>query len=222
MVAGKAVELAAAALKQRLLVEAAARTDVPVGECRLEADRIVCGNRPLALADLAEGAGRILGAMRRADASPRSIVFNVQGFRVAVHPVTGEVLILQSVHAADAGRVLNPLQLRGQIEGAVLQALGGALYEHMDYDAEGRMTNPSFRTYHIPTFADAPTTEVFFAPTVDAIGPLGAKSMSEAPFNPVAAGLGNAIRDATGIRFRATPFTRDRIAAALCDRVALA
>ena len=223
--AGKAVELAAEALKQRIAAAAAARAQVPVGECRLEPERVMCGNHPVALAELADAAARtggVLGAMRRADASPRSIAFNVQGFRVAVHAATGEVAILQSVHAADAGRVLNPLQLRGQIEGAVLQAIGGALYEHMDYDAEGRMTNSSFRTYHIPTFADAPHTEVYFAPTVDAIGPMGAKSMSEAPFNPVAAALGNAIRDATGVRLYATPFTRERVAAALRDGVASA
>jgi len=59
-------------------------------------------------------------------------------------------------------------------------------------------------------------------PTVDTIGPLGAKSMSEAPFNPVAAALGNAIRDAAGVRLYATPFTPDRVAAALSDGVALA
>jgi CO/xanthine dehydrogenase Mo-binding subunit len=110
---------------------------------------------------------------------------------------------------------MNPLQLRGQIEGAVLQALGGALYERMDYDAAGRMTNPSFRNYHIPAFADAPHTEIHFAQTFDTIGPLGAKSMSEAPFNPVAPALANAIRDATGIRLYAMPFTPDRISAAL-------
>ena len=225
VVAGKAVALAAEALKRQLLAAASAETGVPVADCRLEPHRIVCGNRLVALADLAgraADADRVLGAMRRADASPRSIVFNVQGFRVAVNAETGAIVILQSVHAADAGRVLNPLQLRGQIEGAVLQALGGALCEHMDYDAAGRMTNPSFRTYRIPAFADAPLTEVFFAPTVDAIGPLGAKSMSEAPHNPVAAALGNAIRDATGVRMRRPPFTPERVLDALRDGVALA
>jgi CO/xanthine dehydrogenase Mo-binding subunit/aerobic-type carbon monoxide dehydrogenase small subunit (CoxS/CutS family) len=225
VVAGKAVELAADALKGQILAAAADQAQVPLQECRLDPDRVVCGNRSVMLAELAEAAlrtGRVLGAMRRADASPRSIVFNVQGFRVAVHPDTGEIAVLQSVHAADAGRVLNPLQLRGQIEGAVLQALGGALCERMDYDAAGRMTNASFRTYLIPTFADAPHTEVFFAPTVDAIGPMGAKSMSEAPFNPVAAALANAIRDATGMRLRCPPFTPDRVLDALRDKVGLA
>jgi putative selenate reductase molybdopterin-binding subunit len=218
VVAGKAIELAAQALRRHILAFAAAQGGVAPGDCRLESEAVVCGNRWVALADLAAAATRggfVLGAMRKAEASPRSVAFNVHGFRVAVHRVSGQVLILQSVHAADAGRVMNPLQLRGQIEGAVVQALGGALYEEMMFDAEGRVSNPSFRSYRIPAFADAPRTEVYFARCYDEIGPLGAKSMSEAPFNPVAPALANALRDATGIRFTAPPFTPDRISAAL-------
>jgi len=85
-------------------------------------------------------------------------------------------------------------------------------------DAEGRVANPSFRGYHIPAFADVPLTEVLFADTVDRIGPLGAKSMSESPYNPVAAALANAIHDATGVRLRATPFMADEVYHAVLDR----
>ena len=144
-------------------------------------------------------------------ARPRSVSFNVQAFRVAVHPVTGEVRILRSVHAADAGRVINPMQCRGQVEGGVAQAIGAALYEDLRLDADGRVVTQAFRDYHVPACADVPDTEVLFAKTYDSVGPLGAKSMSESPFNPVAAALGNAIRDATGIRLTATPFAADRI-----------
>ncbi len=143
--------------------------------------------------------------------SPRSVAFNVQAFRVAVNRGTGELKILRSVHAADAGRVINPMQCRGQIEGGVAQALGAALYERMIFDDTGAVANGSFRNYHIPAFADVPVTEVLFADTYDRLGPAGAKSMSESPFNPVAAALGNAIRAATGIRLHATPFAPDLI-----------
>jgi len=61
-------------------------------------------------------------------------------------------------------------------------------------------------------------TEVHFADTSDRLGPSGAKSMSESPYNPVAAALANAIRDATGVRFHATPFKPDRIYGAILDR----
>ena len=143
--------------------------------------------------------------------SPRSVAFNAQWFRIAVDPQTGEIRILRSVHSADAGQVLNPLQCRGQIEGGVAQALGATLAEHVDIDPAGQVTTVGFRQYHLPTFADVPYTEVYFAETDDTIGPLGAKSMSESPFNPVSPAMANALRDATGLRFTDLPFTRDRV-----------
>ncbi len=93
------------------------------------------------------------------------------------------------MQAADAGTVINPMQCRAQIEGGVAQALGAALFEEMVIDGEGHVTNPTFRTYHIPAYADIPRTEVLFAKTIDPLGPFGAKSMSESPYNPVAAAL---------------------------------
>src|SRR5690606_19005638 len=107
---------------------------VPADQCRLEADAVVCGEARTLLSDLylaAEERGRLLHASRKAYGSPRSLAFNCQAFRVGVHRVTGEVMILQSVQAADAGTVINPMQCRGQVEGAVTQGLGWALYEKM-------------------------------------------------------------------------------------------
>ena len=152
-----------------------------------------------------------LSASGNSTGTPRSVAFNVQGFRVAVNKKSGELKILKSVQAADAGRVANPMQLRGQIEGGVAQSLGATLYEEMAIDATGRVVNPKFRDYHLPSFADVPRTEVLFADTYDAIGPMGAKSMSESPYNPVAAAMGNALFAATGIRFTQTPFKPDRL-----------
>ncbi|TXM66482.1 molybdopterin cofactor-binding domain-containing protein [Methylobacterium sp. WL120] len=209
VVAGRATLNAAEALARAILTRTAAKAGVAPADCRLEADHVAVPGGRVALADLiAEGP---LEAEGRADGSPRSVAFNVQAFRVAVHPGTGEVRILRSVHAADAGRVINPMQCRGQVEGGVAQALGAALYEDVRLDAEGRVTTQTFRNYHIPACADVPATEVLFADTHDSVGPLGAKSMSESPFNPVAPALANAIRDATGARLTATPFAPDRI-----------
>jgi CO/xanthine dehydrogenase Mo-binding subunit len=143
------------------------------------------------------------------------VAFNVHGFRVAVHRGTGELQILQSVQAADAGVVVNPRQCRGQVEGGIAQALGAALWENVRIDGTGRVTTDILRQYHVPTFADVPRSEVYFAQTADALGPFGAKSMSESPFNPVAPALANALRAATGIRFTELPLTRDRIYLAL-------
>lgn len=143
--------------------------------------------------------------------TPRSVAFNVHGFTVAVDRATGEVRILRSVQAADAGTVLNPEQLRGQIEGGTGQAIGTALYEEVMLDGAGGVTTAAFRNYRIPKFSDLPVTEVHFASTHDELGPLGAKSMSEAPYNPVAPALANAIRDAVGVRPHELPMSRDRI-----------
>ncbi len=166
--------------------------------------------------------GVTLQAEGASDGSPRSVAFNVQGFRVAVHRRSGVVRILQSVHAADAGVVINPMQCRGQVEGGVAQALGAALFEDMQVGPDGRLSADSFRSYHIPSLADVPRTEVIFADTYDELGPAGAKSMSESPYNPVAAALGNAIADATGARLLATPFAPDRIYRAVITATPLA
>ena len=91
------------------------------------------------------------------------------------------------------------------------QGLGWALYEKMVFDSKGQVINASFRHYRIPAFADIPRSEVYFADTKDTLGPLGAKSMSEAPINPVAPALANALADATGVRFHELPLAPDRI-----------
>jgi putative selenate reductase molybdopterin-binding subunit len=213
-VAGRATQAAAENLAADLKAFASQATGTEPGSCILENDAVVCGRQRLSfgrLAEMARDQGKTLCASGTSSGTPRSVAFNVQGFRVAVNKGTGEIRILKSVHAADAGRVANPMQCRGQIEGGVAQSLGATLYEEMVIDEDGRVVNPSFRDYHLPSFADIPRTEVFFADTTDAIGPMGAKSMSESPYNPVAAALGNALADATGIRFTAVPFKPDRL-----------
>ncbi|MCK1393736.1 molybdopterin cofactor-binding domain-containing protein [Bradyrhizobium sp. 1] len=220
-VAGKATHAAAMQLATDLKGVAADAWLCDVGTCTLEGETVVSGVRRMSFSELAKLArerGQPLVANGNSGGTPRSVGFNVQGFRVAVNKGTGELKILRSVQAADAGVVANPMQCRGQIEGGVAQALGAALYEEMVIDATGRVTNPKFRDYHLPSFADVPRTQVFFAETSDTIGPLGAKSMSESPYNPVAAALGNAIADATGIRFTAPPFKPDRLFPALHEK----
>jgi putative selenate reductase molybdopterin-binding subunit len=213
-VAGRATQAAAENLANEMKAFALQAAPTKSGTCTLDRDGVVCGDDRMSFAQLAASAraqGRTLGASGNSSGTPRSIAFNVQGFRVAVNKGTGEIKILKSVQAADAGRVANPMQCRGQIEGGVAQSLGATLYEEMVIDEGGRVVNPRFRDYHVPSFADVPRTEVYFAETSDALGPMGAKSMSESPYNPVAAALGNALANATGIRFTSTPFKPDRL-----------
>jgi CO/xanthine dehydrogenase Mo-binding subunit len=153
----------------------------------------------------------VLEAEGHCDGTARSVTFCAQGFRVAVSVATGEIRILQSVQAVDAGTVINPVQLRGQVEGGVAQALGAALFEEVRLASDGRVTTRTLRDYHVPVLADLPRTEVIVVPGTDPLGPLGAKPMSEAPFNPVAPALANAVRDATGVRVHSLPMRRDSL-----------
>ncbi|TCK00293.1 molybdopterin-dependent oxidoreductase [Nocardia alba] len=208
MVAGKASYAAALELHAMLLARAAKVSGHPERDCLLEANGVRCGDELIGAAQLlADGE---LTAHGTHAGTPRSVSFNVHAFRVAVQPSTGAVRILQSIQVADAGTVLNPVQLRGQVEGGVAQALGTALYEDMRSEY-GVVTTRTLRHYHVPQFADLPRTEVYFAETSDALGPLGAKSMSESPYNPVAPALANAIRDAVGVRPDRLPMTADRV-----------
>ena len=221
VVAGRATQLAAEALRDDIVLVASELTKTAPEACRLDAGRVICGQKQVALTEIAahaRGQGKVLSGNGHATGSPRSIAFNVQGFRVAVNSGTGQIRILHSVQAADAGRVINPMQCRGQVEGGVAQGIGAALYEDVIVDPQGRVVNPKFRDYHLPSFGDLPRTEVLFAKTEDSVGPYGAKSMSESPYNPVAAALGNAIADATGIRFRDLPFKPDRLHPALAAK----
>jgi CO/xanthine dehydrogenase Mo-binding subunit/aerobic-type carbon monoxide dehydrogenase small subunit (CoxS/CutS family) len=217
VVAGKAVDITARAMCRDILDFAGRHTGTAPERCRLDGDAVVCGDRRITLAELHAAGARIdhrFTVSRKAYLSPRTIACNVQGVRLAVHRVTGEIRILHSVHAADIGRPINPMQCRGQLDGAVAMGYGWALTENMVHE-EGHMVNAQLRNYRIPTYADTPHTDIFFADTIDSIGPLGAKSQGECGINPVAPAISNALADATGVRFAHLPFTPDRLFARL-------
>ncbi|MBU4465952.1 MAG: molybdopterin-dependent oxidoreductase [Actinobacteria bacterium] len=216
-VAGKALHAASLALEMRMRQLAAGLVGAEASACRLEEDGV---HTPAGVVDFA----RIVAAAPEAERTEngliangsefgdlRSIAFNVHAVRVAVDAATGTVRILQSVQSADAGYVMNPAQCLGQVEGGAAQGIGSALYEEVMIGPDGAVLNPMFRQYRVPQFADIPTTEVFFADTSDDLGPFGAKSMSESPYNPVAPAIGNAIARAIGRRPFEQPFSRDRV-----------
>lgn len=212
-VAGKALHAASLALRARLLSIADSLRGAPG---TLERDGVRVGDRLIGFAELIAAAPFewLSAEGLTADGSEygehRSLAFNVHAVRVAVDVQTGTVRVLQSVQSADAGFVMNPEQCRGQVEGGAAQGLGSALYEEVMMQ-EGVVTNPMFRLYRVPQFADVPETEVYFADTNDDLGPFGAKSMSESPYNPVAPAIGNAIARALGTRPFEQPFSRDRV-----------
>ena len=212
-VATLGVQKAAEALRESLVDLASQLSGVAVEQCHLTDGHMRCGDRLLSLQELHAAAPLRdkLHVSRKVYGSPRSTAFLAHGFRIAVHRITCEIRILQSVQAYDAGTIINPMQARGQVEGGIAQGIGTTLFERMVIDETGAVVNPTFRNYRIPAFADIPRSEVFFADTRDRFGPLGAKPVGEAPIIPVSAALGNALADATGIRFRSLPFSPDRI-----------
>ncbi|MEH0546530.1 molybdopterin-dependent oxidoreductase [Streptomyces sp. B21-105] len=224
-VSGNAVLRAADAVRDRILEYAAAYTGVHLVLCSIDDEEVVCGDRRVPLAELVASArarGIRFTAARKAYGSPRSVTSNTQGFRIAVHPVTGEIRILHSVQATDAAVVINPAQVRGQVEGGVAQGIGFALTENHHVDENGVMTNPNLRNYRIPTYADVPRTDVLLVASTDSVGPLRSKGMAECCINPVAPALANALHDATGVRFRSLPLTPERIWSRLAARQSVA
>lgn len=119
---------------------------------------------------------------------------------VVVDSISRSVAVRRLVAAYECGAIVNPGNLRNQIEGAVVQGLGGALYEMIDF-AGGRIRNPRFSRYRVPRFSDAPAIETVLLDRPD-LPPAGA---GETPITGVAPAVGNAIFAATGVRLRALP-----------------
>jgi isoquinoline 1-oxidoreductase len=111
-----------------------------------------------------------------------------------------KVKVTRVTAAFECGAVVNPGQLRNQIEGAIVMGLGGALFEAIDF-AEGKIQNPRFSKYRVPRFADLPAIEVVLLDRKD-LPSLGA---GETPIVGIAPAVGSAIFDATGQRLNSLP-----------------
>ena len=138
-----------------------------------------------------------------------------EAVEVEVDIETGQVHLLEVVCANDVGKVINPQQLEGQIEGAIVQAQGYALMEYL-VSREGQILNPYLSTYLIPTSLDVPAkikSVVLEHP--DPIGPWGVRGMAEMPFLPLAPAIAAAIYDATGVWVDSQPFTAEKVVEAL-------
>ena len=133
---------------------------------------------------------------------------------VEVDTQTGIVRLVKVTGAHDVGRVLNRLGIEGQIEGGVVMGQGYALTENLMVE-NGVVRNPNFRDYKLVTAPEIPEIDISFIETMDGEGPQGAKGVGEAPAICVAAAVGNAIYNATGVRITALPFTPENVYRAL-------
>jgi nicotinate dehydrogenase subunit B len=113
---------------------------------------------------------------------------------------SGRVEVVRATSAFECGAVINPDQLKNQVEGALVMGLGGALFEAIDYE-DGKISNPRFSRYRVPRFRDVPQIDVVLIDRKD----LPAAGAGETPIVAIAPAIGNAIFDATGVRLRSLP-----------------
>lgn len=126
---------------------------------------------------------------------------------------TGEMHVKKAVEAIDAGKAINPDLVKGQITGGLMQGLSTVLYEDMRYDEKGKLLNPNFTDYKIPTAKDVPDEIVpiiIEVPQPD--GPYGARGVGEHTMIPAAPMIANAVEDALGIRIKSMPITKEKVA----------
>jgi CO/xanthine dehydrogenase Mo-binding subunit len=111
-----------------------------------------------------------------------------------------KVKIVRVVEAFDCGAVVNPVHLKNQIEGAITMAIGGALFESIQFES-GKILNPKFSSYRVPRFIDMPTIEVVLVDHKD----IPSAGAGETPIVGLAPAVGNAIFNAMGVRLRSLP-----------------
>jgi len=130
-----------------------------------------------------------------------------------IDPQTGKTKVLKAVLAVDVGQAINPDLVNGQITGGLLQGLATVLYEDMRFDNKGRLLNPNFTDYKIPTAMDIPDEMIpIIVEVPQPDGPFGARGVGEHTMIPAAPMIANAIEDALGVRINSMPITAERIA----------
>ena len=221
-ISGMAVKKAADAVRDRIVLRAARLLDVEdAGDIDLRDHRAWAPDgRSVSLEDVAlhalhlEDQEQIMAtASHVSGESPPPFAAQVAEIEVDVD--TGQVTVTRLVMAVDCGVVINPTTASGQVEGAMVQALGYALTEDLVLDEAGRAVNAGFGPYWIFRADDTPPMEVYLVQTMEPSGPFGAKSVGEIAIDGVAPAVRNAILDATGVTVDELPLTPERVWRAL-------
>jgi isoquinoline 1-oxidoreductase len=215
-------ELSDSPLAQGSYRALAANTNNFARECAIDELAHACGRDPVAFRETNLSDDRLRAVLRRAvekagwsarDRRPGQgigvAVGLEKGCRVAtVAEVSVDderrLRVRRLVTAVDAGAIVHPENLRSQVEGATVMALGGALFEAIRFDPHG-IRNPRLADYRVPRFSDLPTIEVELLDRPD----LPSAGAGETPMIAVAPAVANAVFDATGCRLRSLPLTPD-------------
>lgn len=224
-VTGNAARLAARTLRQAVASYLAERYDRPPQEVRFIEGLAQVDGQTLPL-------GQVVAEMRQQGIEPRALYeywapttrplgepgdmhfafsFAVQAAEVEVNTRTGEVRVLQVISANDVGRAINPLTLRGQIEGGVVMGIGTALTETFIVE-NGYVLTDRLARYRIPSIVHTPEIVPIIVEHPTAEGPYGAKGVGEIVSIPTAPAITNAIYNAVGVRFDRLPVEQEVIA----------
>ena len=229
---GGAVLRAAIDAREQLMQSAAAAFSVPRTEVEFDDGSILCREQRLGLSDtmrlcFGDSGGEIVGRgffqlptdLNVPLGSPT--LFWEIGFgaaEVEVDESTGAVKVLKYVSLTDAGKIMHPVQCRGQDEGAAIFGLGQALFEDMVYE-NGRLMNPNLVDYRLPRFRDLPPEfKTILLEEGGGRGPYGAKGMGEGGILAVAPAICNAVYNATGVRITQVPIKTEKLLEAINDR----
>jgi CO/xanthine dehydrogenase Mo-binding subunit len=217
-ITGKAVELACEKLKKQLCGLAAEMMDCPTEEVVFEGKQVrrVSNGQTLSLTELATKSQLNNEHVAEATATHSSPVspppYMVGMVEIELDKLTGEVKILDYMAVVDCGIPINPHLARIQAEGGIVQGIGMALTENVQYDPHGKPTERSFMQYKIPSRLDMGVIRVEFENSYEPTGPFGAKSIGEIVINTPAPALAHAIYRATGVWHRELPITPEKIA----------
>ena len=163
-----------------------------------------------------------IAADKKTGLSPKPVAFwtiGSIGAEVEVNTETGVIKVLKMSSVFDAGKVINPQMYEGQAQGALTQAIGTALWEELKLK-DGKVLNPSFVDYKIPTADDIPEIMIDYVEKAEPTAPWGARGIGEITMAPVAPAVANAVYQATGCRFMRMPMTPDVVLAALREKKA--
>jgi CO/xanthine dehydrogenase Mo-binding subunit len=140
---------------------------------------------------------------------------SAQVVEVGVDMETGQITVEKMTDAHDCGFAINRTSVEGQMQGALLMGLGEALFEEVKFDEKGRILNPNFGEYKIPTALDMPNVDPIIVESHEPYGPYGAKEVGEGAIIPTIPAILNAVYDATGVRIHELPLTPERVYMAL-------